>query len=277
MTVNPESLHGLIKKAIIRLPMVRNLRLIDVPGLQELDPYGYAVALEGLAHVYGRYESLVLVMSNNGASADVTKALQGAWAKHLQGRVLDGAVQIIPFHPLDKVEKLQTVEQQTRNKGPGLVMRAIARKTGEQLAYVRTIFETDRSVGIASPALKLDPQEISRRLNLLMAAIKPLTANVRLQNPDRDVKHVSDLVQMLSEFTASRWRSETEALYKSVIRELSTVVRILHSFSQIDSPATIQSILMEIKRRAAKVGAISAVSGVGQAIYGSVFSMGSEA
>jgi hypothetical protein len=253
MTVDPHSLHGLIKNAKIRLPLVRNLRFIDVPGLYKGDQYGHGVAEEGLAKTYGAYDSLAIVFPPNGNSTDVTTALQRAWSAHLRQQILDGTVHFVAFNPLDKLDDLQTLEEQTREDRHLLIESAVEEKTESQLDYLRKYLGTDRSVGIASKILKLSDDERDSRLQLLMDSITPITANVLVSNPDPDIRHVEAVVQVFVDFTSSRWCRNVKSSYETALQQLSSVARILHSFSLIDSPTTIREVLEHVKMRAEQV------------------------
>jgi hypothetical protein len=225
MTVDPGSLHGLIRKAEIRLPLIRNLKLIDVPGLHEGDQYGHGVAEEGLMNKYGRFDSLVILFPPNGAPRDVTDALKKAWATDLADQVMEGKLQLVPFNLLDRQEILGSLEHQTATvRGRNLVEKAITGKNSARLAYLEDIFGTNHSVGIASPRLGLSPADGEVRLNLLRAAIRPMTANVLVHNPNESVPNVEQLVDLLVSFTSGKWRSETEVGISSPNKEMSEIL-----------------------------------------------------
>ncbi|KAI9011660.1 hypothetical protein DFJ74DRAFT_305637 [Hyaloraphidium curvatum] len=247
-TVNPLELHGLLKKATVRLPFRHPFSFIDVPGLQKEDPYGYQIAVDALKGKHGSFDTLVMIFRESLPAADVTNAVQDA---RLGTRILETGLELVAFTPIDKSNDLGTLEAQ-QAKGGVRIAKYVSEKPAANVAYLMDKLVKDRWSGVAAKALKLGEQENKRRFDVVKSRIHALAANVLLRNPEQP--SVEDLVKLILDGTSARWRNNAENLQRQLLVEMSSVARLLHNFASFDSPDMLETVLFHTKDLAQRWG-----------------------
>lgn len=264
LLVDDDHLNGFLKTAIIQIPLRYCLRLIDVPGLQERDPYGYGIAIRALKGGYGDFDTMLFVFGDSLPSADVTFALRQG---RLGSRMMERDLQIIDFMPVDKAPAFSTPKKQQEKKGKKLEVH-IRDQSREHEDYLLDIICRDQGSGICSELLDITDEERARREDLVRMGIRHLAVNVLLENPEAQVGSVESLVDVLVQFTGHKWKESVAALYRQAINELSVITRLLFNFAAVGSEETVRTLIYHIKSLAETYGRPNVIKAVKNQIEG---------
>lgn len=240
--------QGFVRTATISVPLYFPFRIIDIPGLQARDPFGYGIAIRGLKGGYGDFDSVVFVFKESLESGDFTYALGQAKLGH---QLLKRPLQIIDLIALDKV--FTTIDDQQIQSGRK-VTKHVKVQSEEHEKYLLDMMLRDRATGIGSELQNITEDERARREELVRQSIRHVAINVtsRVNNPN--VGKIEELLKVLTGFTAQKWKSRVDTLFRQTITAMSVVTSLMFKFASVDSGETVKTLIYHMKALAESYG-----------------------